>query len=113
MSESSTFDTTLGGIFCLHDLGGGATVHAATNMADRVGFIAENDSETGNPVGIEGFIASRDGGFGVLYVSANLRVRGVRPKGTDKQRMLGAVVGKALEPLNERTGLIQVLVTLQ
>jgi hypothetical protein len=34
-------------------------------------------------------------------------------KGTDRARMLGAVVGKALEPLSEGKGTIQVLVTLQ
>lgn len=34
-------------------------------------------------------------------------------KGTDRSRMLGAVVGKALEPLQKETGVIQVLVTLQ
>lgn len=34
-------------------------------------------------------------------------------KGTDRARMLGAVVGKALEPLSEGKGVIQVLVTLQ
>jgi len=34
-------------------------------------------------------------------------------KGTDRNRMLGAVVGKALEPLEKGTGLILVLVTLQ
>jgi hypothetical protein len=34
-------------------------------------------------------------------------------KGTDRSRMLGAVVGKALEPLQNGTGVIQVLVTLQ
>jgi trimeric autotransporter adhesin len=34
-------------------------------------------------------------------------------KGTDRSRMLGAVVGKALEPLKEGKGVIQVLVTLQ
>lgn len=34
-------------------------------------------------------------------------------RGTDRGRMLGAVVGKALEPLSEGTGVIQVLVTLQ
>jgi trimeric autotransporter adhesin len=34
-------------------------------------------------------------------------------KGTDRDRMLGAVVGKALEPLSEGKGVIQVLVTLQ
>ncbi len=34
-------------------------------------------------------------------------------KGTDRSRMLGAVVGKALEPLPSSKGVIQVLVTLQ
>jgi hypothetical protein len=34
-------------------------------------------------------------------------------KGTDRAQMLGAVVGKALEPLGEKKGVIQVLVTLQ
>jgi hypothetical protein len=34
-------------------------------------------------------------------------------KGTDRSRMLGAVVGKALERLAKGTGVIQVLVTLQ
>jgi len=34
-------------------------------------------------------------------------------KGTDRNRMLGAVVAKALEPLSEGKGVIQVLVTLQ
>jgi trimeric autotransporter adhesin len=34
-------------------------------------------------------------------------------RGTDRSRMLGAVVGKALEPLSEGRGVIQVLVTLQ
>ena len=34
-------------------------------------------------------------------------------RGTDRGRMLGAVVGKALEPLSAGMGVIQVLVTLQ
>ncbi len=34
-------------------------------------------------------------------------------KGTDRGKMLGAVVGKALEPLPSGAGVIQVLVTLQ
>ncbi len=38
---------------------------------------------------------------------------GYAMKGTDRQRMLGAVVGKALEPLPKGKGMIQVLVTLQ
>src|SRR5208282_4762946 len=38
---------------------------------------------------------------------------GYAMKGTDRNQMLGAVVGKALEPLPDGTGVIQVLVTLQ
>ena len=38
---------------------------------------------------------------------------GYAMKGTDRTRMLGAIVGKALEPLEQGTGVIQVLVTLQ
>lgn len=38
---------------------------------------------------------------------------GYAMKGTDRSKMLGAVVGKALEPLSEGKGVIQVLVTLQ
>ena len=38
---------------------------------------------------------------------------GYAMKGTNRIRMLGAVVGKALEPLREGKGVIQVLVTLQ
>lgn len=48
---------------------------------------------------------------GDLLVTSS--VRGHAMKGTDRARMLGAVVGKALEPLREGTGVIQVLVTLQ
>ena len=38
---------------------------------------------------------------------------GFAMKGTDRRRMLGAVVGKAMEPLQSKTGVIEVLVTLQ
>jgi hypothetical protein len=38
---------------------------------------------------------------------------GYAMRGTDRSRMLGAVVGKAMEPLEKGTGVIQVLVTLQ
>jgi hypothetical protein len=38
---------------------------------------------------------------------------GYAMKGKNRIRMLGAVVGKALEPLREGKGVIQVLVTLQ
>jgi len=48
---------------------------------------------------------------GDLLVSSS--VSGYAMKGTDRSRMLGAVVGKALEPLAGGNGVIQVLVTLQ
>lgn len=38
---------------------------------------------------------------------------GYAMKGTDRSRMLGAVLGKALEPLPAGKGMIQILVTLQ
>lgn len=38
---------------------------------------------------------------------------GYAMKGTDRRRLVGAVVGKALEPLAKGSGVIQVLVTLQ
>jgi len=38
---------------------------------------------------------------------------GLAMKGTDRRRMLGAVVGKAMESLQSNTGVIEVLVTLQ
>jgi hypothetical protein len=48
---------------------------------------------------------------GDLLVTAS--TPGYAMKGTDRNRMLGAVIGKALEPLPNGTGTIQVLVTLQ
>ena len=48
---------------------------------------------------------------GDLLVSSS--TPGHAMKGTDHSLMLGAIVGKALEPLSEGTGVIQVLVTLQ
>jgi hypothetical protein len=38
---------------------------------------------------------------------------GYAMKGTDRERLTGAVIGKALGPLDSGTGLIEVLVTLQ
>jgi hypothetical protein len=48
---------------------------------------------------------------GDLLVTSS--IPGHAMKGTDRSRMLGAVVGKALEPMQKGTGVIQVLVTLQ
>jgi hypothetical protein len=49
--------------------------------------------------------------IGDLLVTSS--TQGHAMKGTDRSKMLGAVVGKALEPLPEGKGVIQVLVTLQ
>lgn len=38
---------------------------------------------------------------------------GYAMKGTDRSRMLGAVIGKAMGPMDSGTGVIEVLVTLQ
>lgn len=48
---------------------------------------------------------------GDLLVTSS--VLGVAMKGTDRGRMLGSVIGKALGPLNYGTGVVEVLVTLQ
>jgi hypothetical protein len=71
LSESPSLDTTAAGIFCLHDLGGGATVHAMSDFPDRVTFISENDSFVGNPVAVEGFTTSADGGIAMFGFAAN------------------------------------------
>jgi hypothetical protein len=49
--------------------------------------------------------------IGDLLVTSSTPGRAM--KGTDRSKLVGAVVGKALEPLPEGTGVIQVLVTLQ
>lgn len=48
---------------------------------------------------------------GDLLVSSS--TPGYAMRGTDRTRMLGAIVGKALEPLTGNAGIIQVIVTLQ
>jgi hypothetical protein len=49
--------------------------------------------------------------IGDLLVTSSTAGHAMR--GTERSRMLGAVVGKALEPLSDGQGVIQVLVTLQ
>jgi hypothetical protein len=49
--------------------------------------------------------------FGDLLVTSS--TPGYAMKGTDRSRMVGAILGKALEPLKSGTGIIRVLVTLQ
>jgi hypothetical protein len=48
---------------------------------------------------------------GDLLVTSS--IKGVAMRGTDKSKMQGAVIGKALQNLSEGTGTIEILVTLQ
>src|SRR5579862_1003725 len=69
------------------------------------------------PLAVVGIVPSKvtasNGAIGrgdLLVTSAK---SGFAMKGTDRTRMVGAIVGKALQPLPEGEGVIQVLVTLQ
>ena len=69
------------------------------------------------PLAVVGIVPCKVTAENGAIQEGDLLVASSRPgyamKGTDRSRMLGAVVGKALEPLAEGTGVIQVLVTLQ
>ncbi len=58
-------------------------------------------------------VSAEDGPIrpGDLLVTAS--IPGYAMKGTDRDRMLGAVIGKALDSLDKQTGMIEVGVTLQ
>lgn len=69
------------------------------------------------PLGVVGIVpckvTAENGPIQVGDLLVTSSTPGHAMKGTDRKRMLGAVVGKALEPLPQGTGVIQVLVTLQ
>lgn len=69
------------------------------------------------PVAVVGIVPCKVTAENGPIASGDLLVTSSTPghamKGTDRGKMLGAVVGKALEPLRDGTGVIQVLVTLQ
>jgi hypothetical protein len=58
-------------------------------------------------------VTAENGAIGVGDLLVASSHTGYAMKGTDRSRMLGAVVGKAMESLAEGNGVIQVLVTLQ
>jgi hypothetical protein len=58
-------------------------------------------------------VSAENGAIGVGDLLVASSRAGYAMKGTDRGRMLGAVVGKAMEPLADGNGVIQVLVTLQ
>ncbi len=69
------------------------------------------------PLAVVGIVptkaSSENGAIEVGDLLVTSSTPGYVMRGTDRERMLGAVVGKALEPLSAATGKIQVLVTLQ
>ena len=69
------------------------------------------------PLGVVGIIpckvSTENGAIRVGDLLVTSSTVGHAMKGTDRSRMLGAVVGKAPEPLAKGSGVIQVLVTLQ
>jgi hypothetical protein len=69
------------------------------------------------PLAIVGIVPCKVSAENGPIAAGDLLVSSATPghamKGTDRSRMLGAVVGKAMEPLAAGTGVIEVLVTLQ
>ena len=69
------------------------------------------------PLAVVGIVPCKVTTENGAVTAGDLLVTSSRPgyamKGTDRNRMVGAVVGKALAPLSEGEGVIQVLVTLQ
>jgi len=86
-------------------------VVASTHRADEV--LPNNEV----PLAVVGIVPCKVTAESGPIVPGDLLVTSSTPgyamKGTDRSRMLGAVVGKALQPLQQGTGVIQVLVTLQ
>jgi len=58
-------------------------------------------------------VTTENGGIKVGDLLVTSHKPGYAMKGTDRNLMAGAIVGKALEPLAKGNGVIQVLVTLQ
>lgn len=58
-------------------------------------------------------VSAENGAIGAGDLLVTSATPGYAMKGTDRSRMIGAVLGKALEPLPSGKGVIQVLVTLQ
>jgi hypothetical protein len=86
-------------------------------LASPHGIDDSRPSTTEVPLAVVGIVPCKvTAENGPIHVG-DMLVTSSRPgyamKGTRRSRMLGAVVGKALEPLPRGTGLIQVLVTLQ
>jgi hypothetical protein len=88
-----------------------ASLHNSTTSAGQKAIEAEV------PLAVVGIVpckVSAENGpirAGDLLVTSS--IAGYAMKGTDRARMLGAIVGKAMQPLSSGDGVIEVLVTLQ
>jgi trimeric autotransporter adhesin len=103
--SSEPYSTLVAGIY--------STKPGITASPNRLGEMAKNDV----PLAVVGIVpckvTTENGTIqpGDLLVTSSKA--GFAMKGTDRNRMVGAVVGKALQPLSAPKGMIQVLVTLQ
>jgi hypothetical protein len=79
MSESPTLNAAKSGVLCLHDASGQAgTITALSNLpTDAITFLGENDSSTGDPVGVLGVTSSTDRGIGVRGQAQNTAGNGI------------------------------------
>jgi len=79
--------------------------------------IMDNGLEAEVPLAVVGIVPCKASAENGAIERGDLLVTSATPghamKGTDRSRMLGAVVGKALDPLSKGKGVILVLVTLQ
>jgi hypothetical protein len=100
------YSTRVAGIF--------STKPGIIGSTHRIADPASTDEVPLAVVGIVPCKVSAENGpiqIGDLLVTSS--TQGHAMKGTDRQRLVGAIVGKALEPLDKGDGVIQVLVTLQ
>jgi hypothetical protein len=69
------------------------------------------------PLAVLGIVPGKVTAESGAIARGDLLVTSSRPgyamKGTDRSRLVGAVIGKALQPLAAGTGRIEVLITLQ
>jgi len=79
ISESATLNQSQSGVLCMHDPdGSGATIDAISAFpTDRITFLGENQSSTGDPVGVQGVTSSTDRGIGLRGQAVNSAGNGI------------------------------------
>ncbi|SNT44381.1 hypothetical protein SAMN05421770_1199 [Granulicella rosea] len=75
------------------------------------------DKEAEVPMAMMGIVPTKvsteNGAIAVGDLLVSASIPGYAMKGTDRERMMGAIIGKALAPLGSGSGIIEVLVSLQ